>query len=46
MALGTGTILNKIHILSADIANACLALQPIVITVNVILRYEFDSGIS
>jgi TRAP-type C4-dicarboxylate transport system permease small subunit len=39
-------IFNKIHFLSAVVASACLALQLVVITVNVILRYGFDSGIS
>jgi TRAP-type C4-dicarboxylate transport system permease small subunit len=39
-------IFNKIHFLSAIVASICLALQLIAISVNVILRYGFDSGIS
>lgn len=39
-------IFNQIHLFSAILACACLALQLIVISVNVILRYFFKSGIS
>lgn len=39
-------IFNRIHFVSAVVASVCLALQLIIITVNVILRYGFDSGIS
>jgi TRAP-type transport system small permease protein len=39
-------VFNKIYLVSAVVASACLALQLIVITVNVIMRYGFDSGIS
>lgn len=41
-----GDIFNKIHFLSAILACSCLAFQLIIISVNVILRYGFNSGIS
>jgi TRAP-type C4-dicarboxylate transport system permease small subunit len=39
-------IFNRIHFLSAILASICLAFQLIIISVNVILRYFFASGIS
>jgi len=39
-------IFNKIHFISAVIACICLGFQLIIISVNVILRYFFSSGIS
>jgi TRAP-type C4-dicarboxylate transport system permease small subunit len=39
-------ILNRLHLISAILACICLAFQLIIISVNVILRYGFNSGIS
>lgn len=37
---------NVVHFISAILASACLAFQLVIISVNVILRYFFSSGIS
>jgi len=39
-------LFNVIHFMSAILASACLAFQLIIISVNVIMRYFFNSGIS
>lgn len=39
-------VFNGIHFISAILACICLAFQLIIISVNVILRYGFSSGIS
>ena len=39
-------VFNTIHFISAILASSCLAFQLIIISVNVILRYFFKSGIS
>jgi TRAP-type C4-dicarboxylate transport system permease small subunit len=39
-------IFNGVHFISAILASSCLAFQLIIISVNVILRYGFNSGIS
>jgi TRAP-type C4-dicarboxylate transport system permease small subunit len=39
-------VFNRIHFVSAILASACLAFQLIIISVNVILRFGFNSGIS
>jgi len=39
-------VFNQIHLISAVLACFCLAFQLVIITVNVILRYFFSSGIS
>ncbi len=39
-------VLNRIHLVSAFLACICLALQLVIISINVVLRYGFNSGIS
>ncbi len=39
-------IFNGVHFISAILASFCLAFQLVIISVNVILRYFFSSGIS
>lgn len=39
-------VLNRIHLVSAFLACLCLALQLVIISINVVLRYGFNSGIS
>jgi TRAP-type C4-dicarboxylate transport system permease small subunit len=39
-------VFNRVHFISAILASFCLAFQLVIISVNVILRYFFASGIS